>query len=125
MSEMSLSSAIRLGAMLKPQGRGIASMRSADASCALGAAADALGLADVNKYSRLRATWPVLDQRLGCPVCGHPPPPGTVVAVLWHLNDTHWWTREQIADFVETLESERQQADASPRTDHAVAGALA
>lgn len=100
---MRLSDAIRLGSMLHPQCFG--SMHSylpgrvyeADAiigSCALGAAEDA-------------GWFLTLDQRtftshhIQCPACAiyH-----GRVKVVSHLNDDHRWTREAIADWVETVE---------------------
>lgn len=107
---MKLSDAIRLGSMLKPQGYGSRSLWSEDASCVLGAAADAVGMSlNAMRYSRLMDRWPVLNgpSRV-CPVSDcvswHAVPADCLIKILWHLNDTHKWTRERIADFVASVE---------------------
>lgn len=51
----------------------------------------------------------VLCPEITCP--GHGPLDGAIQ----HLNDDHRWTREQIADFVETIERER--ASLNDRSD--------
>ena len=102
---MTLSEAIRLGAMLKPQafatlwdGRG--------GACALGAAFDAIGIGedqsacDVPEPYR---SW--LGQRAECPVCPDEGGEYTRQETIAHLNDMHRWTRERIADWVETTEA--------------------
>lgn len=104
---MRLSEAIRLGAMLKPQafgGPADAPLQQQAATCALAAAAEALGLRMLNIFWK---SWPWMwvndfDRQRVCPVCTsdqcHP------AGVIVHLNDVHRWTREQIANFVETFE---------------------
>ena len=103
---MRLSEAIRLGAMLKSQG-----FNGDDVvhSCALRAAADAIGLADFKQgrrrildYAQLRCVFPILNEQRICPVLPHYS--DDMLAVIWHLNDDHRWTRERIADWVETVE---------------------
>lgn len=104
---MKLSEAIRLGAMLKPQAFGalygelavvspgdVLGLRAIATSCALGAAHDA----------GWRGTVPNITPC--CPVCSGRSyaPAGPVAATVMHLNDGHRWTREQIADWVETIE---------------------
>ena len=118
---MKLSEAIRLGAMLKPQAFGALSSTDQTGTCAMGAAIQAIGspmralrdgeastngrrstgtplVADVpqdwqNTYD---AKDPVCPECAGIKV--------NVLAAITHLNDTHRWTRERIADWVETLE---------------------
>ncbi len=111
---MKLSDAIRLGAMLKPQGfNGIA---DGPTSCALTAAAEAVGvkarMALHPDYHVLMDRFPVLRQPGSCPLCD-----GAfirVMDVVWDLNDTHRWTRDQIADWVATVEpSETPTPDAA------------
>lgn len=94
---VALSEAIRLGAMIRPQGFG--SVYTYDVvtgarvgSCALGAA--------------LEAGWvhkPV-QRRVPCPAasCEHTIP--ELLCGVVHLNDRHRWSREQIADWVEMAE---------------------
>jgi hypothetical protein len=115
---MRLSEAIRLGSMLKPQGFGDLYVR--EGSCALGAAYDAIGAANVVKSGdldamreRLRAIWPFLvaDTESACPVCTYTE--GNLEYIIAHLNDFHGWTRERIADWVATIEpSEALSGDA-------------
>lgn len=104
---MRLSEAIRLGAMLKPQafeGPSAVPLKYQTRTCALAAAADALGLRELNIWFR-PWPWPWVNdehrQRV-CPVCTtdqlHP------AGVIAHLNDHHHWAREVIADFVATIE---------------------
>ncbi len=51
-----------------------------------------------------------MDMPLRCPtehiICGEDMclSVETLFDVAWHLNDAHRWTRERIADFVETVE---------------------
>jgi hypothetical protein len=111
---MNLSDAIRLGAMIRPQAFG--DLFLDHESCAMGAAYEAAGLMDEHTERRLelvplqrwddltRATFPILKTKgVGCPMCGHDDGLG-LAFVISHLNDRHRWTREQIADWVETVE---------------------
>src|ERR1041384_7086595 len=113
---MRLSEAIRLGALLKAQGFGRYGVRAdgptAVRTCALGAAADAIGMLDrlmpvddravVSLASAFPAEWHLLEESVigsACPVCGavHQ----TLAGVIAHVNDRHRWTREAIADWIE------------------------
>ena len=111
---MKLSEAIRLGSMLRPQGFGAYTRDGR--SCALGAAREAIGLI---------LGWPgewvvILSKRQKCPVCCVA---DVATVSLRHLvidrlfetivllNDEHHWTREQIADFIES-QVERKQGNA-------------
>lgn len=101
---MRLSEAIRLGAMNKPQVFG-ALIRDGG-TCALGAAYDAVGLligenADVPCLGA--EMFPLLNTASDCPDCYFVRNEFTGF-VITHLNDLHQWTRERIADWVETLE---------------------
>lgn len=99
---MLLSEAIRLGAMLRPQGR--LTMFPGDASCALGAAMEAVGLRDhclaykrdmgIDNTMLARRTFPILFGAID-PIFG-----------IAARNDSGW-TREKIADWVEGIERER------------------
>lgn len=99
---LKLSEAIRLGAMLKPQSFG--SMRSCEAVPSLG---DVLGLRIIEKTCAMGAAYeagyrsaPYLGVST-CPACVHV---GPVPYLVMHLNDSHRWTRERIADWVESVE---------------------
>jgi hypothetical protein len=94
---MRLSEAIRLGAMLRPQafGKMFRTVRGEMRSCALGAAAEALGESPYDSFA------PLFDAMRMCPMgCGWT----SVGSLIPHLNDEHRWTRERIADWVETVE---------------------
>lgn len=110
--EMRLSEAIRLGAMLKPQTR-IGKFYMNGASCALGAAADAAGvtLGHDYDYGRLYATWPWLHREVAPPMPEMCAGAVDVLECVWMLNDNHRWTREQIADWVATIEPEAAQPE--------------
>lgn len=112
---MKLSEAIRLGAMLKPQGR--RGFFDGGNTCALGAAADAIGrLNDLLDGRFLESKeWPLLSEMAAHPVTLWT---RSVWDVVTSMNDIFGWTREQIADWVETIERERE---AQPNTDAQVA----
>lgn len=110
---MKLSEAIRLGAMLKPQGFG---GTTKDASCALRAASDALGIPELRhllyyglNYEELKGRFPFLRCEAHCPACSARN--DDTLSIIWHLNDTHRWTREQIADWVATVEPQSAKRD--------------
>lgn len=113
---MKLSEAIRLGGMMKPQGRGSESLVSLDAPCALGGALQAIGKQDEG-CKAMKENWPFTCQPAKCP-CGvnHSrelqtwigrllfPAWDSISDIIVVLNDDHGWTRNQIADWVETVE---------------------
>lgn len=122
---MQLSEAIRLGAMLKPQG--FESLINDGHSCALGAALDAVGklrgetsAEEMAMWDDLRERWPLIASAPPpCPACPEDPLRfcEEFGDVVWHLNDEHAWTREQIADWVATIEAglpEAREATPSP-----------
>jgi hypothetical protein len=94
---MKLSEAILLGSTLKPQAFGDNFVNGG--SCAFGAAWDAVG--DSGRFPRM--LWPWIENPQQCPVCHEWERIGASV-ISMHLNDTHRWTREQIADWVATVE---------------------
>jgi hypothetical protein len=99
---MKLSEAIRLGALLKPQG--IATPSGSSKSCALLAACEAVG--QLMTSAVLATEWPEMYGRaVSCPVCDahHSYLTGCIGCCL---NDKHRWTREQIADWVQTIEEQ-------------------
>ncbi len=118
---MKLSEAIRLGAMLKPQGFGMVS--DGTVTCAFGGAIEAAGC-PVQKvdsiptgYETSRECSPgakaiaivpeewidVLSAERHCHLCQFE---GIVHRLIAHLNDHHRMTREEIADRVEAIEQE-------------------
>lgn len=94
---MKLSEAIRLGSLLHPQT--IGNLIASDGrTCALGAAIQAYGgLRDADWYT----LWPVLLHVAKCPHCSLT---DRTEFIVIHLNDVVGWTREAIAEWVETQE---------------------
>ncbi len=106
-----LSEAIRLGAMMRPQGVVLFIDEVRNTSCALGAAMEASGLEGF-QYIDLRHRYPILTQWEHCPECRLS---GLVEGIIAScLNDDHRWTRERIADFVESLEPKDLPVEAVP-----------
>ena len=112
---MKLSEAIRLGAMLRPQGFGRVLDRNGR-TCALGAAYEAVGIS-LTQPGEIPKNWlPMLDYApwsIPCPACGGRQTKADNYrkftfgeTVVTHLNDVHKWTREAIADWVATVEPE-------------------
>jgi hypothetical protein len=110
-----LSEAIRLGSMLKPQGFG--GTDTPDASCAVRAACDAIGGDAEMPYTTVAARFGVAAKLpAACPECDRKDffeGFGTGLWVVYHLNDRHRWTRERIADWVETIEAQHEPQSAS------------
>ncbi len=108
---MKLSEAIRLGAMLRPQAFFRLFDRGNGGTCAMGAAADAIGALDhqLNCYtsdfkSKRPNEWRSLfGVNPLCPTCAMTH--GSVCEVIVCLNNDQRWSREQIADWVETVEA--------------------
>jgi hypothetical protein len=106
---MKLSEAIKLGAMLKPQGFG-KYQALGGSSCALGAALDAHGVTNQNDLleEEIDKMFPILNTDATCPMCiGWESKLFGVTCVgeaIIHLNDDHGLTREQIADWVAMFE---------------------
>lgn len=123
---MKLSEAIRLGAMLKPQEFG--DLNSGGKTCAWGSAYDACGYANIPKPFPAAWIWPQKELAV-CPECVthggsggfHGLIDGHTVAghIITHLNDTHRWTRERIADWVE--EQERAMEEKQPEIQETTA----
>ncbi len=117
--KLRLSEAIRLGSMLKPKGTGLLSVNcAAPAVCAMGAAALAAGLKPVTSHQPVIDEWPWIETlKVASPVSGGSPLP--VVNVIYALNDFYGWTREEIADYVQTIEPQ-ETAIAQPAEAEAV-----
>lgn len=124
---MKLSEAIRLGAMMSEQGFD-GGMREGGKRCVLAAVADACGIpgslrpeeAEMDQdsplipgvpYVRLRERFPELSRPVRFPhtlnsygkLATQAGEIQILETVLWGLNDSCHWTREQIADWVETV----------------------
>jgi hypothetical protein len=107
---MKLSEAIRLGAMATEQGVGNGSLLSTTSTCALGAArfaGNVACLSDTDAYEQLPKRWPILLEKVSLPrdtshysACHQ----RVLMEGVWVLNDCDGWTREEIADWVETIE---------------------
>lgn len=106
---MRYSEAIRLGAMLKPQGFGMDRDTELTA-CADDAARLAVGEVpgDNNDEEKPDTVFPICDTPdivcpfLGCGYGGH------LVCVVTHLNDFHCKSRESIAAWVQTIEDAQE-----------------
>ena len=96
---MKLSEAIRLGSMLKPQGFG-PTHNDGTHSCALTAALDAIGKSGYYADICYHFTTPAM--RVTQPVSGEDM---LALSAIRELNDRHRWTREQIADWIDTFDS--------------------
>ena len=120
---MKLSEAIRLGSMLKPQRFADGSIPDPNRACALEAAALAISsLEQPVTWAQLccpspeRDLFPILRHRVvSCPAKGclfpHDTMKNEIIAVnIYHLNDTHHWTRERIANWVEIQEQNLEAA---------------
>jgi hypothetical protein len=118
-TKMRLSEAMRLGAMMVPQGRvhrhinslgnRACSLSEAVKACALGHAQLAAGISDINeKYAE--SLWPILLEKLGYPpgikLCWDP----RLIDAITRLNDSFGWTTNQIADWVESIERAEEAA---------------
>lgn len=105
---MRLSEAIRLGSMLKPHGFGFVALRADhQTSCAFEAAKEASGGKIDESVDLL---WPFLKRLTVCPECGSKETHGAGIISV-HLNDNHRWTRERIADWVETIEPKEKETN--------------
>ena len=105
---MDLSNAIKLGATMKPHGRGATYKNGC--TCAMGAALDAVGLldaaGDIDVMSRAGWGWTVdmTKHPLTGEACSYE-------VVIFNLNDCHGWTREAIASWVSEIEKEMEDAE--------------
>lgn len=113
-SPMRLSTAIRLGAMLKPQSRfGSGPLDT----CALSAALEAIGVEGA-PYARVIKHFPLTCVCVAKPISGELM---LLISAVRELNDFNGWSREAIADWVETVEASLSGLDA-PTTVAAVLG---
>ena len=107
---MKLSEAIRIGAKLGPKLVGGIWSEYAEGTCALGAAAERCGLrtkygGSILKHgdalNHLCMIFPILEEHVKHPKLGLP---CRVAGIIVYLNDLEGWSREAIAEWVETIE---------------------
>ena len=111
---MLLSEAMRLGASWSK--KGIIHIKSDDRTCALGAALEgSVGIesnwpASMEKLSKkfpylhMQVVHPVMDNIIAGSLNCFNFKAGSLGATITILNDSYNWTREQIADWIETIE---------------------
>lgn len=124
---MPLTDAIRLGSMIRPKCSFYFFFNGQ--SCAQGAALEATGTPYTefemmsgkcrDHHVTMIAQWPwTQTRRITCPVCGHEE---VVKDVIAHLNNTgigdHDWSREQIADWLETIDPDKTHVEAPVTTE--------
>jgi hypothetical protein len=102
----SFAEAIREGAKIRPQTFGV--MRKDNASCAFGAGYEAMnGSLENVSTDPVEDYYRYLTNAADCPIegcdegCSDQP---QLTDIIIHLNDGHQWTREAIADWLETEE---------------------
>lgn len=94
-----LSGGIREGSLLRPQCQIL--LFKGGRSCAFGAAIEAIYATCEGPPETVRALkrlYPYINSSVVCPVCDERQTFWTVIGE--HLNDSHDWTREQIADWL-------------------------
>lgn len=111
---MKLSEGMRLGSMLKPQA--VNDFVTEVGTCAISSAMDACGRLDVMRNclrvpAECYKRFPILGTNATCPVSGRLM---AVATLILCLNDVHLWTREQIADWVETIERAQESTQPEP-----------
>lgn len=108
---MKLSDAMRLGATFRAQAFGLLFVENKDGgidSCALGAVCEVHGMQPVLDQQLpewLFDTYPELDNvHTICPVslC-YATDSRSILSVIVHLNDHHQWSREAIADWLDSI----------------------
>lgn len=104
------SELIRAGAARRPQGRGAFfkyNLNGTITSCAMGAAYEAhfgyIPLSFQTGDHDMRPFFPILKKEVTHPVNGST---HCLAICITSLNDNGGWTREQCADFCETIEAE-------------------
>lgn len=99
----SFSEAIRAGIPLAPQAF---SGGRVGMLCALEAGLHALTGRHNQALEHIYEAFPYMRTVVACPVadCSHHHLPDTLVGMIWRINDHHRWTREAIADWLESAE---------------------
>lgn len=125
---MLLSEAIRIGASWSKQTRGTLKHLTDKSTCALGSAyegcfgeinvADILGSKVTVKImlQNLANKFPYLKSSVLCPV-NHSTLP--LLSIIIFLNDAAFWTREMIANWVESLEKQNGWTGSTPEIKEA------
>lgn len=114
---MRLSEAIRIGATMRPaQAFCVTFDRARNATCALGAAAEAVGILDTTVPNGYTGPAPLewrklVIRRTKCPACDETFQ--QLDTCIIHLNNEERWTREQIAVFVEAREHRLKAQEAA------------
>lgn len=108
---MKLSEAIRLGSMAWPKGD--IHLFDGESACSIGAALLAVGEKLIPyetkaKYNRFCELWPEADTNVMLPDTNWSVP---LIKAIWSLNDGYRWSRERIADWVESLEKARESQE--------------
>lgn len=109
---MKLSEAILMNGLIKEQGFGNDSMLSIDAPCALGGALQSIGRQEECiaawevslAYKIVKEVWPWSEAlaEYKCPChCEFKDFP---LNLVFHLNDSHKWSRARIAEWVASIE---------------------
>ena len=112
---MTLSDAMRLGAAMVPQAFGDTFVRNGQtivAACAWSSVSIGLGFPSIDVIGIYRR-FPELHKTLPCPECdksGYFGGMPTLEELITHMNDDHRWTREQIADWIDSLKPENEHA---------------
>jgi hypothetical protein len=118
---MKLSDAIRKGSKLNPQGFGTLKFSMDGRTCALGAALDGIEYAfdpSALHMKAIRKSWPEVMNKAVCPCHKEKPKkfpdcgvPDSLSHIIVHLNDDHKWTREAIAEWIDSLTTNNIVAD--------------
>ena len=112
MRALKLSEAIRIGSLKSRQGFGfyrrtrrLFGFFKVREACTMGAALDAIESPRIGEYNFFCRTFPITMTVAHCPACPSGSSLKTLGTVIIELNDQHRWTRERIADFVESVEN--------------------
>jgi hypothetical protein len=110
---MKLSEAMRRGAKMRPQAFQFVFIADGPgATCALGAAAEGMGILGACISSQATSVLRPLGEKVGSMLydtrqqspCGCIPIGWMLHNIIAHLNDVHRWSREAIAEWVEVIE---------------------
>lgn len=118
---MELSEAIRIGSAMRPQAFGALfgytpAYELGDSTlgtCALGAAMDGAGInmGAWNSQANFQQSFPIVHLTASCPACQTVMLQNTRLAnIIMHLNDSHRWSRQAIAMWVEVQEKRQEAA---------------
>lgn len=117
---MKLSEAIRLGAMMGPQIFHGGFGGGDNSSCAIGAAMHARECRYVSDFLPM---YPWVESQEAKLVLAEGEYSGNVIGMCIFLNDERRWTREQIADWVATIEPSEEATKKSSQVAEVMVGA--